>query len=708
MQETSLAFLHVPEYYQVLEWSAAILALVILASSIDDLFIDAWFWIRRVVRWWTLERTGKLRPLTPEQLHAKPEQPIAIMVPAWKESDVIAAMVENMVQVLDYKQYVVFVGTYCNDKETIDEVERIRRRYRKQVHRVEVPHPGPTCKADCLNTVVETILAYEQRTGIRFAGVVLHDSEDVLHPLELKFYNYLLPRKDMIQLPVASLERRLNEWVAGTYMDEFAESHGKEMVVRESVAGMVPSAGVGTCFSRRALDALMGATGNAPFNTSSLTEDYDVGMRLQEIGLQSIFGLFPVTYRVKRKTWSGEEEERELTAPLSIREFFPDSFRAAYRQKSRWVLGIGLQGWHQIPWRGRSATARYFLLHDRKGVVTSFISIAAYILLLQFLVLQGGSAAGWWPQVAPQLFVPGSDWAALVWVNAAFLANRAFQRAYFCGKLYGWRHAMMSLPRMVIGNFVNCMAVARAWRLYIVSVVLGRKLAWDKTAHDFPTDHSTQRNRQKLGELLQTWRAVDSEHLQHALEEHGRTQVPLGQVLVAKGWLDEDTLAEAIACQADLPRATLTGELVNEHAARLPAELAARLRVVAIGDNEHGQPLLATALPLEEMALAEVVQHLGAPPLQQIARDSEIAEALSLVCAASAVTAPAGEVSLIEVVTEEGRVDRQAYEATVREYRPEEHGSVGEMLVERGVILGAAIKEAMARQRGLVAPAAAA
>jgi hypothetical protein len=30
------------------------------------------------------------------------------------------------------------------------------------------------------------------------------------------------------------------------------------------------------------------------------------------------------------------------------------------------------------------------------------------------------------------------------------------------------------------------------------------------------------------------------------------------------------------------------------------------------------------------------------------------------------------------------------------------------MLVERGVILGAAIKEAMARQRGLVAPAAAA
>nr|BFE97275.1 hypothetical protein GCM10020185_78110 [Pseudomonas brassicacearum subsp. brassicacearum] len=81
-----------------------------------------------------------------------------------------------------------------------------------------------------------------------FAGVVLHDSEDVLHPLELRLFNYLLPRKDMIQLPVVSLERNWYEWVAGVYMDEFAEWHGKDLVVRESMTDTVPSAGVGTCF----------------------------------------------------------------------------------------------------------------------------------------------------------------------------------------------------------------------------------------------------------------------------------------------------------------------------------------------------------------------------------------------------------------------------------------------------------------------------
>src|SRR6478609_5396661 len=130
-------------YAASLETGAAI-----LASSLDDLFIDVWYWCRRAARWWTLERTGRLRPLGLEQLQERAEQPIAIMVPAWQEHDVIASMVENMVAVLDYRQYVVFIGTYVNDRATIDEVERVRRRYR-QVRRVEVPHPGPTCKADC-------------------------------------------------------------------------------------------------------------------------------------------------------------------------------------------------------------------------------------------------------------------------------------------------------------------------------------------------------------------------------------------------------------------------------------------------------------------------------------------------------------------------------------------------------------------------------
>jgi len=40
-------------------------------------------------------------------------------------------------------------------------------------------------------------------------------------------------------------------------MDEFAELHAKDILVREAIARQVPSAGVGTCFSRRAVMALL-------------------------------------------------------------------------------------------------------------------------------------------------------------------------------------------------------------------------------------------------------------------------------------------------------------------------------------------------------------------------------------------------------------------------------------------------------------------
>ena len=388
-------------YYDALEILVAIIAVLIFVSSIDDLFIDLWYWTRRIFRSLTVKRTHAR--LTTEQLREKGEQTLAIMVPAWLEYDVIAAMIENMVEVLEYQHYVVFVGTYVNDPETIAEVERMRRRY-KQLQRVEVSHAGPTCKADCLNSVIDAIFAYEQKHAMEFAGVVLHDSEDVLHPLELKFFNYLLPRMDMIQLPVASLERDWFELVAGTYMDEFAESHAKDMVVRESVAGVVPSAGVGTCFSRRALRALCDTTQNNPFNTDSLTEDYDVGNRLAQLGMQAIFGVFPVTYRVARTSWFHTVKRREILIhmPLCVREFFPDTFRMAYRQKARWVLGIGLQSWEQIKWQG-SFAARYLLLHDRKGTVTAIVNVLGYLLVVQFVfALVAAATVGWsggatWP-----------------------------------------------------------------------------------------------------------------------------------------------------------------------------------------------------------------------------------------------------------------------------------------------------------------------
>ena len=697
----------IADYYAGLEILAAIVAIVIFISSLDDLFIDLWYWGRRISRHLSLQRRN-YSPLTAEQLLERGEQPLAIMIPAWQEQDVIAAMVQNMVEVLNYQNYVVFVGTYVNDPATIEEVERMKKRYR-QVIRVEVPHPGPTSKADCLNFVVAEIFNYERETGTEFAGVVLHDSEDVLHPMELKFFNYLLPRKDMIQLPVASLEREWYELVAGTYMDEFAESHAKEMVVRESVSGMVPSAGVGTCFSRKALVNLIGATHNKPFNIASLTEDYDVGMRLAGLGMQSIFGVFPVTFRVRRTSWSSRTKPRELLVemPLCVREYFPDNFRLAYRQKSRWVLGIGLQSWEQIKFQG-SLAAKYLLLHDRKGVITSFISILAYILVVQFIIFHVGLSTGWWDAYYPSMFGEHSFWRKVIYVNAFFLAIRAAHRVYFTTVLYGWEHGLMSLPRMVIGNFVNCMAVARAWRLFLSYLFRGKKLVWDKTMHEFPTGAQLARKRQRLGELLQSWQAVDEGKLAQALQQQASTQTPLGRVLVSNGWLDEETLAEAIAYQADLPRVNLTADLVRSHASMLPADVAIRYRAIPLGLNKAGGPVLAVASPLSPEALTELTALLQAQPLQRIAREGEIAVALRMLREGSSATAqaiPSGPL-LGDMLIERGLLQRNVFDDAMRDYRPDMHGRIGDYLVDRRVIPRDVVEQVVQEQRKFFAEAA--
>lgn len=537
----------IADYYRGLEVVTAVVGVIILLSSMDDLFIDAWFWLRELRRSLTVKR--RYTALSAEELRAKPEQPLAIMVPAWLEYDVISSMLETMVSTLEYKDYMIFAGTYQNDQRTIDEVERMRRRYRKLI-RVEVPHDGPTCKADCLNWIVQAIFAQNAKQPVPFAGVILHDSEDVLHPLELKYYNYLLPRIDFIQLPVTSLERHWHELVAGTYMDEFAEWHTKDLVVRESLSKMVPSAGVGTCFSRRALEELAAETNNQPFNTDTLTEDYDIGARLAQRGMKQIFGKFEVEYVTRRRSWFGLGPERVSTIrmPLGVREYFPNTFRTAYRQKARWTLGIGLQGWQQVGWTGSLAN-RYLLFRDRKGLVTSFIAILAYVLLANFFVFFLADKFGWWKVYYPSYFRPGGWLVILMWLNAVALLLRVVQRAYFVGRMYGWEHAVLSIPRMIVGNFINAMAAARAWRLFIAHLITGKRLAWDKTMHDFPSTDQLSQQRQRLGELLLSWQAIDQDTLARALEIQAREKKPLGQILTEQGWLDEGTLSEAIDFQ---------------------------------------------------------------------------------------------------------------------------------------------------------------
>jgi adsorption protein B len=263
---------------------------------------------------------------------------------------------------------------------------------------------------------------------------------------------------------------------------------------------------------------------------------------------------------------------------------------------------------------------------------------------------------------------------------------------------------------MVVGNFVNCMAVARAWKMFLGYLFKGQRLAWDKTAHEFPSSSQLARRRQRLGELLQSWNAVEPGTLERALEKQG-AGAPLGRVLVSNGWLDEETLAEAIAYQADLPRAHLSAELVRKHAGEMPIDLAVRHRAVHMGRNKHNRPVLAVTSPLSDAAMAEIKERTGEEPVQRIAREGELAVALRMLRETqsegkAAAAVPTGPL-LGDMLIERGLLHREEFESAMQEYKPDQHGRIGDYLVDRGVIAREMLEQVVQEQRSFFARASA-
>jgi len=474
----------------------AVVGVVFLVSGTDDLFIDICYLLRVLYkRLFVVPRYPALRE---QELRARPEQPIAVMIPAWQESSVIRQMLLNTRSRLDYTNYVIFVGTYPNDPATVREVDGLEE-VGVRVIRATVPHDGPTNKADCLNWIYHAIRRYEAAAGIAFQIFVMQDCEDVIHPLCYRLFNYLIPRKDMVQLPVLSLERRWREFTGSHYLDEFAQQHYKDLVVRELLDRSLPAAGVGVAFSRRAFAAVAAANRGEVFSTKSLTEDYDFGFRLKRLGMRQIFVKFEVERDVVRgEAESGSRRTRRVRELVGVREYFPATFRSAVRQKSRWVIGIAMQGWSHLGWSSDWRT-NYMLYRDRKSLITNLATVAGYVVVC--VVLSVWVTQWLWPDAYrfPPIVQRGSTLWYMLLVNFALLLLRVLQRAYCVWRLHGYQQAALSLPRMAWSNVVNFAATARAIRLYLRYLRTGRAIAWDKTDHIYPAAESIP-FRRPLGE----------------------------------------------------------------------------------------------------------------------------------------------------------------------------------------------------------------
>lgn len=583
----------IPHFEGAIRALTAFSAVAILISGLDDFFIDVCYVVTEARR---RRRKALFPKVTEAEVRERPEQAIAIMIPAWQEHAVIAHMLRNTLGTLDYKNFDIFVGTYPNDELTMHAVAEVAETD-PRVHRIVCPHDGPTNKADCMNWVIEGIRHYDKTTGKGIGIFVLHDSEDLVHPLSLKLMNRFLPEVSMVQLPVIPFESKAAELTAGTYLDEFAESHVKDMVVRERISGMVPSAGVGTGFSRGAIERLARKHNNQIFNVQTFTEDYDLAFRLNAIGERSILVQFFIERtKLVQAGWLKKREKLKAVRELvGTRGYFPDRFKDAVRQKARWTLGIVFHGWEQRGWEGGPAL-RYMIWRDRKALVTNAVNMLGYALLLE---------AAWnvhWARTHGTFStrMPSASWIwKVILVDALLLINRCVQRVLCLARVSNPLQAALCLPRIIWGNVINFCAVAKASHLYLRARLTGKKAVWAKTAHAFPSEAQLVGYKRKLGDLLLEGRLVTLAHLSEALKIQKEKGGLLGDILVDRGFIEERALVEALGSQLKTEVRHLDPHPLPRLAAGMIMEAACREHLMVVADAEARPVVIAAAVTAE-------------------------------------------------------------------------------------------------------------
>lgn len=437
-----------------------------LVGALDDLVVDAvWLWLRLSGRNVTARRSRVA-------LRGQPlSGPVAVLVPAWHEAAVIGQTIRHLLSAWPQQQLRLYIGCYRNDPATLAAAMAAAHgdpRVRLVVHGKN----GPTTKADCLNRLFAALALDEARSGGRFGMLVFHDAEDVVDSGALGLLDEAIGQgADFVQLPVEPLVPYHQDFwrrhIGAHYCEEFTESHGKAMVVRDALGAALPGAGVGCAASRRALDWLVarhlaeGGHEALPFASDSLTEDYELGLAIAAAGGRCRF--------IRAR---GEDDRL-----IATRAFFPHRFDNVVRQKARWVLGISLQGWDRVGWGG-GVREHWMRARDRRGPFTALVLLAGYLLVVLTAFLGAVALAG----VAPPMPLSPLLRAVLT-ANAVAFAWRLVMRFAFTAREYGMVEGLFAVLRLPLANVIAIISGRRAIFAYI-STLKGAAAVWDKTEHE--------------------------------------------------------------------------------------------------------------------------------------------------------------------------------------------------------------------------------
>lgn len=518
-----------------------IFVLAIILISIDDLLWDTYYSFNRLI--------GRIKKadIDVNEIEATPPKMLAIVVAAYNEENVLHSVISNLIQSNQYPRsmYHVFLGVYPNDDGTLRVASELEEQF-PNVHKVIHVLNGPSSKADNINNVIKNIYKFERDHHMEFQAIVVHDSEDLVHPYEFKLENYLLEKHAVIQIPVFPLQEMpklsniFKNMISGTYADEFAENHYRLLLARNLTGAFVPSAGTGFVIRR---DVLEHFPDGEVFPVGSLTEDYKLSLQFKQMGYHVYYVLEDVI-----RLRSDGKTSREF---ISTRSMFPNTYKAAVRQKTRWIYGITRQSFRLrdiLKNHSLSFVAKYSLYRDWKAKFGNFLLGPGYLIFIYFIVSLFIDLPIMYPMFS-------FSWYLMLFLSIMML-QRQLLRFLAVKNVYGYKSALISslfpplLPfRMVLGNIINFHATAKAWMQGRDKKHKKRKQKqpkWSKTDHEFLEENVLRRFRRNLGDTLLYYEQIKLNQLQEALDEAEKTGERLGTTLRKQGIVSESDIARAV------------------------------------------------------------------------------------------------------------------------------------------------------------------
>lgn len=448
----------------------------VIACSVfllDDLFVDALAIIKG-------KKAEHFSESDMQAMLELPEKKIAIMIANWHEAEIIERIVTGNIHNISYSNYEMILGVYPNDTETLAAARRVEKRF-GNVTVIVNTKDGPTSKGQMLNQMVRYIDGYNNdKTNSPFDIVVIQDSEDIMHQYSFKLMNERARNFDFIQIPVFSLDVPLSKMTAGIYIDEFTESHTKDLLVRDHFKAGMPSAGVGTAVTWSAVKKLLKLQDGQFLNENTLTEDYHLGLTCHDLKMKSNFAC--VSFDRKDK------DDNKTTEYIATREFFPQKLRQSIRQKTRWSLGISLQGFEHRKWKSAHAFETYFLWRDRKGLVNAPLFTISLLFTIYFIATW--FMTGTWPSLDYTPLNPA--FTATLWANLIFSVFRIVNRMRLVTNVYGFKMAILVPIRWIVSNFVNTASTYNALYQWTSAKIRGELPKWAKTDHVVPAGFGLQ------------------------------------------------------------------------------------------------------------------------------------------------------------------------------------------------------------------------